>query len=46
MGPYLTTPNKTKITESNSFQNFKYAACSMQGWRNNMEDSHIAAMNI
>lgn len=41
MGVYLTTPNTEKDTEEGSYKSLKYAACSMQGWRTNMEDAHI-----
>jgi len=46
MGIYLASPNKEKCTVEESFQNMKYGASGMQGWRVNMEDSHIAKFNI
>jgi len=46
MGHYLSSPNKEKISEEGDYKNMKYAASSMQGWRVNMEDAHIAKFNI
>ncbi len=46
MGPYLSTPNTAKDTESGSDNKFTYSAVSMQGWRNNQEDSHIADLKL
>lgn len=56
MGPYLAVPKKEKETENgenakvrntndNNFQ-VKFGACGMQGWRNTMEDSHIAFISL
>lgn len=54
MGPYLTVPNKekhvedgknAKVTANFTFQ-YTFGACGMQGWRNTMEDSHIAAFEV
>lgn len=46
MGIYLASPNREKHSEDESAGKWKYAACSMQGWRVNMEDAHIAKFNI
>lgn len=46
MGIYLASPNKEKNTIEESYQNMRYAASGMQGWRVNMEDAHIAKFNI
>jgi len=46
MGHYLASPNKEKVSEEGEYKNMKYAASSMQGWRVNMEDAHIARFNI
>jgi len=46
MGHYLASPNKEKVSEEGQFKNMKYAASSMQGWRVNMEDAHVAKFNI
>jgi serine/threonine protein phosphatase PrpC len=42
MGAYLDTPIKDKNPEDGKFDFCAYGACSMQGWRCGMEDSHIA----
>ena len=46
MGVYLSAPNTEKFSEEGSHKNLKYAASSMQGWRTNMEDSHIADLFV
>ena len=46
MGHYLASPNKEKVSEEGRYENLEYAASSMQGWRINMEDAHIAQFNI
>lgn len=46
MGPYLATPNTDKDSETGSCDRMSYAATSMQGWRNQQEDAHIADMNL
>mmetsp|Transcript_673 Transcript_673/g.747 ORF Transcript_673/g.747 Transcript_673/m.747 type:complete len:301 (+) Transcript_673:60-962(+) len=46
MGIYLASPNKEKKSEEGEFSTMSYGATSMQGWRVNMEDSHIAKFNI
>lgn len=45
MGPglvYLSEPIKTKISSEGESDTLKFSATSMQGWRINMEDAHIA----
>jgi len=45
MGPgliYLSEPNKKKDSEEDENGQFKFSATSMQGWRLNMEDAHVA----
>lgn len=39
---YLKEPNKDKVIERGNEMGISYAAVGMQGWRINMEDSHIA----
>ena len=46
MGEFLSTPNKTKHSESGEGGNLRFVACGMQGWRRSMEDAHIAHINI
>lgn len=46
MGIYLSAPNTVKQSEDGSFENLKFGASGMQGWRTDMEDSHIAKYNI
>ena len=46
LGIYLPTPNKVKDTVAESSSKLKFAASSMQGWRNTMEDAHITALNF
>jgi serine/threonine protein phosphatase PrpC len=46
MGPYLTTPKKEKEVQNGENNRVKYGACGMQGWRNTMEDSHIACTTL
>eukprot|EP00828_Plagiopyla_frontata_P006786 TRINITY_DN13053_c0_g1_i4.p2 TRINITY_DN13053_c0_g1~~TRINITY_DN13053_c0_g1_i4.p2 ORF type:complete len:342 (+),score=68.12 TRINITY_DN13053_c0_g1_i4:45-1070(+) len=46
LGIYLPTPNKIKDTVAESSSKLKFAASSMQGWRNTMEDAHITALNF
>ena len=41
MGSYLQKPNQDKNPESGSFNGLSYGACSMQGWRSDMEDAHV-----
>ena len=46
MGPYLTVPKKEKEVQDGSNALMGFGACGMQGWRNTMEDSHIAALDL
>ena len=46
MGPYLSTPNTAKHTEVGEDNRFAFSCVSMQGWRNNQEDSHIADVKL
>lgn len=43
---YLNKPNKEKIIDQGENDTYEYVACSMQGWRTNMEDSHIAKLDF
>ncbi|EGR30405.1 protein phosphatase 2c, putative [Ichthyophthirius multifiliis] len=47
MGAYLSEPITQKdIDYSNQSPNYEYCAASMQGWRVEMEDTHIANTDI
>jgi protein phosphatase 1G len=46
MGSYLSQPVTDKDTQVGEFGPMKYACTSMQGWRTEMEDSHIMIPNI
>lgn len=46
MGIYLSTPNKEKVSEDLQLGKLRAGCASMQGWRVNMEDSHIAKFNV
>lgn len=46
MGVYLSSPNTDKNSETNQNDRIIYAASGMQGWRMQMEDSHISALNF
>ena len=46
MGAYLSTPVTEKVSENGVSDKFVYGASSMQGWRKNQEDSHIAAPTL
>lgn len=46
MGIYLSEPKKEKKTDVGSNKRFDFAASSMQGWRMNMEDAHIAKLDV
>lgn len=46
MGPYLSTPNTQKESETGGDSRVLYSAVSMQGWRNQQEDSHIAECKL
>ena len=43
---YLNEPKKEKTIETGSKDGVSYAAVGMQGWRINMEDSHIANLDF
>jgi len=42
MGAYLDTPIKEKNSENGGTEMCSWGLCSMQGWRCDMEDDHIA----
>jgi serine/threonine protein phosphatase PrpC len=42
MGVYLSEPEKTKETDTGETSQAKFVATGMQGWRKEMEDSHIS----
>lgn len=42
MGVYLSKANTTKDSSQGESAQLRFATCSMQGWRVNMEDAHIA----
>ena len=46
MGSYLSQPVTSKDTQIGEFDGIKYACTAMQGWRTEMEDSHIMIPNI
>jgi serine/threonine protein phosphatase PrpC len=46
MGAYLKSPVTTKETETDENGTMAFAATAMQGWRNGMEDAHIARLNL
>ena len=46
MGEFLSSPNRDKTTETGEGGNVRYVASGMQGWRRQMEDAHIAHINI
>ena len=43
---YLKEPNKTKVSVDGQCVGLRYGATSMQGWRVNMEDAHLAIPNF
>ena len=43
---YLKEPNREKVIETGSKDGISFAAVGMQGWRINMEDSHIANLEF
>eukprot|EP01025_Chloroclados_australasicus_P022770 TRINITY_DN23343_c0_g1_i10.p1 TRINITY_DN23343_c0_g1~~TRINITY_DN23343_c0_g1_i10.p1 ORF type:complete len:435 (+),score=73.65 TRINITY_DN23343_c0_g1_i10:275-1579(+) len=45
MGTYLSTPKTEKEVEEESNEYFDYGVAAMQGWRVNMEDSHMGILN-
>ena len=46
MGPYLSSPNTAKEVDLGSDNRFAFSAVSMQGWRNQQEDAHIADLKL
>ena len=44
MGAYLNTPIKDKNSEHGSNDMTYWGLCSMQGWRCNQEDDHLAQL--
>lgn len=46
MGPYLAVPKKEKDSYDGENSKLRYGATGMQGWRNTMEDSHIAELDL
>lgn len=41
MGGFLDAPIKEKNPDPGHNDQFYWGACAMQGWRSNMEDTHI-----
>ncbi|KAH0484384.1 MAG: hypothetical protein KVP17_004759 [Porospora cf. gigantea B] len=46
MGAYLSKPLKVKDSESSSDERATYAVTGMQGWRQYMEDAHVAVPDL
>lgn len=46
MGAYLSQPITEKEVFLGKARGVRYAGCSMQGWRRNMEDAHLAAVGL
>jgi len=46
MGVYLSQPNTQKDSSDGHHKTIKFAYSSMQGWRTNMEDAHIAEVKV
>lgn len=46
MGVYLSEPIKTKDSEHAENGELRYGAVSMQGWRNQQEDAHVAKLDL
>lgn len=46
MGAYLSQPVTEKEGDEKENAQFKYGVCAMQGWRTEMEDAHVAALDI
>lgn len=46
MGVYLSKANTTKDTVDGEADGLRFACSSMQGWRVNMEDAHIAQTGV
>jgi len=45
-GAFLQQPDTTKLSEESQLSNLKLGSSQMQGWRVNMEDTHLAKFNI
>ncbi|CAM9780279.1 unnamed protein product, partial [Discosporangium mesarthrocarpum] len=46
MGSYFSSPHTDKISEEGGNGRLAYAASGMQGWRADMEDTHLAVLHI
>ena len=46
MGVFLDKPKKEKESESGEGNGLRYAMCSMQGWRVEMEDAHAIRIEL
>ncbi|GMS79031.1 hypothetical protein PENTCL1PPCAC_1206 [Pristionchus entomophagus] len=46
MGAFLDKPKTNKDNDSGVGQGLKYAMASMQGWRVDMEDAHVAELSM
>lgn len=46
MGSYLSQPVTEKETHAGEWDGYKYAVSAMQGWRTEMEDSHLTIPNV
>lgn len=46
MGVFLDKPKKEKESESGEGNGLRYALCSMQGWRVEMEDAHAIRIDL
>ena len=46
MGGILDTPHTEKTTETGDGNQCRFAVCSMQGWRVEMEDAHCAKIGL
>lgn len=46
MGAFLDKPKTDKFQECGEGNGIRYGVASMQGWRVEMEDAHMAKMNL
>jgi len=46
MGAYLSTPVTEKESEGGGDACYEYGVCAMQGWRTDMEDAHVVALDM
>ncbi|CAL8078880.1 unnamed protein product [Calicophoron daubneyi] len=46
MGAFLEKPKIDKVSESGAGNGVRYGLCSMQGWRVEMEDAHVARVEL